>query len=401
MKILFVNTSLVIGGISTSLINYFELLKDVKNLQIDVIFLMKDEIASRYRVLTNVNEIELKNKYLYYFYNKKKGDWIYRSFMHATKKIVSKARIINWITYNYKLEGDYDVAISFRNDEYTKAQPIVCHCEDFVLRHVNAKKKIAWIHNDPVQHGITYDIAKIKYNGFDSLAVVSKGCKESLERIVPEYSDKIKVVYNPINYKEIYQKIKASNPYSGCEDDIIFVTVGRIQNKQKKIDRILEIAKMLQVHNINNYKWYIVGDGEDFSEIKEKIDDYKVNEHIILSGEKENPFVYMKFADYLVVTSSYEGFSIVTMEALICNTPVVTTNHTAAKELIINAVNGFIVENDIESIYEKIVYLIQNRNEVDRLRENIATTLLNKDCTKQQFFELIGYSIFGDREGVS
>lgn len=391
VKILFVNTCLVTGGISTAMLNYFETLKDVKGLQIDVIFLMEDKSALRYRIPSHVNEIELKNKYLYYFYNKKKGDWLYRTFMYVIKRFITKEKIIEKITRKYRLDENYDVAISFRNDEYAKEHSVVCHCEDFVLRHVNTNKKVAWIHNDPQQHGITCDVAKTKYKAFDFLVMVSKGCKESLDYIIPEYSNKIKVVYNPIDYKEIHHKIEEKNPYPECEGNTILVTVGRIYNRQKKMDRIPEIAKLLKVHNINNYKWYIVGDGEDFNMVKGKVDEYELSENVIMIGEQENPLVYMRFADCLVITSLFEGFSIVSMEALICNTPVITTNHKAAKELIKNGVNGFIVENDISSLYERIAYIIQNREKIEELRENIVDTLLSPDYVKQQFLELIEY----------
>src|SRR5699024_6557948 len=118
-----------------------------------------------------------------------------------------------------------------------------------------------------------------------------------------------------------------------------------IYNEQKRIDRIVDVVELLQKDNLK-FHWYIVGDGPDLLWLKKKVEEKSLHDFITFLGFKRNPYPYMKNADYFILTSDYEAQGLVLSEALICGTPVVSSNFGAAKEFV-NKDNGFLVEKNV------------------------------------------------------
>ena len=81
------------------------------------------------------------------------------------------------------------------------------------------------------------------------------------------------------------------------------------------------------------------------------IDKYSLNDTFHLLGQKENPYPYIRVADYFCLLSKFEGYGMVIEEAKILNKSIIITN-TAAREAIEGYKNGMVVENTENSIYE-------------------------------------------------
>lgn len=400
MKILIVNTQLSTGGIATSLVNLCEQLKDYSQVDIDVVLLNQSEGDVRYKLPRNVNMKQIDNKYLNLYTTPFKHTLENKNIISIMKafsikliaKIINPEKFMKLVINKGTVLKGYDVAISFRNDEYQHKPYSICGCNDFVLQCTDADKKIAWIHNDPDRHGFTYEIAKYKFKDFDTIVNVSQGCKDRFDEIIPEYKSKSKLVYNTFNYEDIIEKSTEFNPYEDIDDSKIkLVTVGRIVNEQKRMDRIVKVCTKLREKGIHNYIWHIVGDGPDAEKLKSRVIEEGLSNNIVFVGKKSNPFPYIKYADCLVMTSEYEAYGMTLVEALTVETPVITTNHIAAKEIVEEGINGFIAENNSESIAEKVCFILENRNILYKLRENIKNTEIDRNIAINQFLEVINY----------
>lgn len=400
MRILFVNTQLKTGGIATSLCNLCEQLKDYPNISIDIILLNQDVGDDRYKFSDNVNIKLINNKKwkLYttplrvIFKSRSISNIINACYIRVLSKLIGREKVIKMILKDDEVLKGYDVAISFRNDEYQYKPWNIVGCNDFVLQCVDANKKIAWIHNDPDRHGFTYKIAKRRFKNFDTIVNVSQGCKDRFDEIIPEYKYKSKLVYNTFNHDEIIKKSEKFNPYKNIEKDTVkLVTVGRIANEQKRMDRIVKICSELREKEIENYIWYIVGDGPDTYKLKSKVRELDLSNNIIFVGKQDNPFPYIKYSDCLVMTSEYEAYGMTLVEAITVNTPVITTNHIAAKEIVKDGINGFIAENSSDGILEKVRFVLEKRNILNELRTNIKNIEYNKNIAINQFLKVIDY----------
>ena len=137
------------------------------------------------------------------------------------------------------------------------------------------------------------------------------------------------------------------------------------------------------------HKIYVIGDGPEKEKLQELIKKEKVDETFNLLGKKENPYPYIKNADYFCLLSQFEGYGMVLEEAKILGKPIIITN-TAAREAVENYENAKIVENTEQGIYDGIKEIIKNYNlkeENDSLKKKLE---YNNEFIIEQIEELIG-----------
>ncbi len=143
------------------------------------------------------------------------------------------------------------------------------------------------------------------------------------------------------------------------KDKTLFVTVGRLTH-QKGYERLIDICFKLN-KSFDNYELWIIGDGEDSEKLNQLIQKYKLS-NVKLLGAKQNPYKYMKVADWMLCSSYFEGFSTVLQEATVIGTPILTTDCAGAKELLANNEYGIIVENTDEGLEDGMSRVLLNRD---------------------------------------
>ncbi|MEM4522381.1 MAG: glycosyltransferase family 4 protein [candidate division WOR-3 bacterium] len=145
-------------------------------------------------------------------------------------------------------------------------------------------------------------------------------------------------IFKPRDMKEC-RKILNLDP-----NKLIIVTVGRI-SKVKGWDFLLETLSLIKEKK-PNVLLVFVGDGED----KNKLIDYSSNKglqnNIIITGaiDASTVSLWINAAELVWVGSTLEGWSLAMLEAIACGKPIVSTNVSGAKDLIVPWKNGFIVE---------------------------------------------------------
>lgn len=319
----------------------------------------------------------------------KSYSWLERMqcvFVKIVKKIVGYKKIMNIALKLYKIEGNYDIAIAYSNDIHY-ATDFVGGGNDLVRTCITAKRKIAWIHNEAHRHGLTKNICKNTYKDFDNVVNVSYACKKIFDGIIPEYEFKSKVVYNMFNIEKIKELAREKNPYNTKEFNL--VTVARIDNQQKRIDRVLDCCERLKTTGYKGFKWYVVGDGPDLPYLMDKAKEKKLEDILIFTGRKNNPYPYMKYADVLVMTSDYEAHGMVLTESLLVGTPTICTNYPAAAEIVEEGVNGVIVGISTEALFNEVKKVMGGKNILQQWRENIAHQEINNEVALKQFWSVV------------
>lgn len=216
----------------------------------------------------------------------------------------------------------------------------ICFYETIRPIKINALKNILIINNNWVDSMVS---KKNIPPYFDEYIAVGNECKEQAEKILGQ---EVKVIPNIINIDEVKELSKEEVNLE--KNDIIFVTVSRI-SKEKGFNRIIEIVKQLDQLNIN-YKWYIIGDGDN--SIKAMFEKYT---NVVFLGKKDNPYPYIKNADYLVMLSEREAQCLVMYYALILGTPVIVTDFGTALETVKENM-GFILKKDLSNLdIDKII----------------------------------------------
>src|SRR3990167_3089251 len=127
-------------------------------------------------------------------------------------------------------------------------------------------------------------------------------------------------IYNPINLSNVRAQACAQSPFEG---ERFLLHVGRF-NSQKRHDRLLEAFKMSGYQG----KLILLGQGteEEKASLEEQAKNLEISHQLVIHGFIENPYLTMRAAEALLLSSDYEGLPNVLVEALACGTQVISTN---------------------------------------------------------------------------
>ncbi|QTP58899.1 glycosyltransferase [Billgrantia antri] len=148
---------------------------------------------------------------------------------------------------------------------------------------------------------------------------VSQGVIDSLHRSFGVEGRARVVIQNPLDLETIVKD--SQEPINDVPDEFL-IFVGRLEQRSKRFDRLLKAYRDSGI----NHPLVVIGEGKDRVFIEKEIERLGLHERVILLGHRDNPYAYMKRAHALILSSDYEGFSLVIAEALACGTPVVSTD---------------------------------------------------------------------------
>lgn len=248
----------------------------------------------------------------------------------------------------------YDCVIGFR--------PGIC--SDLAAYSIQADRKITWWH-----HG-EFNVDRVAYGDMcskmDAVAVVSQSCKEILQGQLPELADKLVCIPNMLDAEAIRQKV-SNSPYTG--DVLHIVSVGRLA-PEKHFENIIPAAKTLRETG-TDFTWHIVGEGPERARLESLIAENDLKNHVILEGSKSNPYPYMKYADLFVHPSYVESQGLTVLEAMTLGVPCVVTKSLGLCEFIEDGVNGLLTEQAPESLTEKVIAILNDKELYQKIKENI------------------------------
>ncbi|STO30823.1 Probable poly(glycerol-phosphate) alpha-glucosyltransferase [Fusobacterium necrogenes] len=201
-----------------------------------------------------------------------------------------------------------------------------------------------------------------KLEKFDEICTVSQEMGNELIKLAPYLKEKQKTVYNPIDVDEIQKKALDDSELTEEERVLIkskyICSVGRLDEVDKDFTTLIKAFGELKIEEKIKEKLIIVGDGPDRRKLEKLVEDLKIKDVIFL-GKKLNPYIWMKNSKLFVLSSKYEGFGLVLLEALLVGTKVISSNcPVGPKEILANGKYGELFEvGNIEELKSKIKYL--------------------------------------------
>lgn len=181
-------------------------------------------------------------------------------------------------------------------------------------------------------------------------------------------------IYNPINTRLICEKAAVPINIEGK----FILAVGRME-QQKRFDLLLTaFAKSLAREHC---KLVIVGKGSLKAMLTQQVLELGLENQAILVGYDNNPYKYMAKAELQVMSSDYEGYPLVLIEALSLGCPIVSTDcPTGPREIIEHEVNGLLVEKgNIDAIAKGIDQLFFDDTKRERMRQAAIESVRNND----------------------
>lgn len=170
-----------------------------------------------------------------------------------------------------------------------------------------------------------------------------------------EIDRKISVVYHGIDLKEYDEKPVRKLFDNG--EKVILGNAGRL-TPQKGQKQLILLAEKLKESG-QNFKVLIAGDGELKEELQQLIIDKNLQKHVELLGFIPDMESFMHSIDVFILSSVWEGFGYVIVEAMAASKPVIAFDITSNPEIISNNQTGFLIKYpDLDSMAEKSELLI-------------------------------------------
>lgn len=184
-------------------------------------------------------------------------------------------------------------------------------------------------------------------------------CKKAMENAIENGYINSTYIYNAVRIK--------SNERANVIKNKKLVTIARLSN-EKRIDLMIEIVEnIFKDSKYKDWVFLIYGDGDQKEFLRSKI---KNTKQIKLMGVTDKPKEVLLSSAINLNTSPSEGFSLSILEAYECGIPTIAFNFgEATLEQIIDGKTG-IIAKDIDDYQDKLKYLMDNPDELDRMSKN-------------------------------
>lgn len=207
------------------------------------------------------------------------------------------------------------------------------------------------------------------YPQSDKIVALSQGVARDLLHVVPNISEQLQVIYNAGVDIELLQSLDESIEEELPSDKPLIVACGSL-TEQKGFDYLLEAFATIQ--QILPACLWIIGEGSKRAELEEKIRKLKLLDSVRLLGFKSNPYKYMAAAEVFVLSSLWEGFGNVVVEAMASGAAVVATDCPHGPgEIITDGVTGLLVPPaNSSSLAQAVIRLLKDSELRNKLSQN-------------------------------
>jgi len=381
-KILIFNDCFYMGGTEILLVN---LLNHLEAKKCDITLLLPNP-SEKNVLLKRVSEkIPVK-----YFFSKEQTGlkrWLYKNILIFYPRLFAKLR-------GFKV-SDYDEILCFKDGFYS------------ILFSRNDLPKYLWIQNQPyfrdykgdtIKEKLSYALNKrqikrmtASFDKYDRIICVSESCKRGYIEVYHNGSAKrkIEVLLNALDLSGISDKAKEKIdlPERDC---LSFVVVIRL-SYEKTVERAILATEQLLKEGYK-FEMHILGDGAEYDKLRSMITEHGLDNHITMHGRVNNPFPYMKRADWLLCPSSRESFALTLLEAISLGTPIITTACGGPEDVVDKGKYGVYVENSFEGVYSGMKKVLDDPSLLPYFKSKVEENLnrFNYDNWLKSVDEILG-----------
>ena len=191
----------------------------------------------------------------------------------------------------------------------------------------------------------------------DLLIATSRGVADDLVQSFGGNPSRVRVVNNPVDFAMVSSG--ARQPI----DDVdatrwrppVVVAAGRLA-EAKNYALLIEAFAILRQRMTASL--FILGEGDQEPAVRALIAERGLAGSVHLCGFRTNPWSYIARADVFALTSRYEGFGNVLVEAMACGVPVVATSSPGSQEIVESGANGLIVERHEPEAFAEALRLV-------------------------------------------
>lgn len=327
-RLLFTANTLDIGGIEKALINLLNNI-DYSKYEVTLVLEKKEGLF-----LKDLNK-----------------NVIVKELKVSSSKIIPIRKLINFsrkLIFKLKNKNKYDFSCCYATYSYSGNKLVLIGSSNSSL-YVHSNYEGLYTKEEFKEFFDTRNIDKFK-----NIIFVSNEAKDYFEKVYPNLKNKLVVINNFIDIDNV--RILSEEKISIKKNNKTLVFVGRLDDSSKKLGRAINLIK-----NIPELELWLVGDGPDRDKYESLVNKYNLNDRVIFLGRKANPYPYIKNADYLILTSDYEGFPVTYLEALVLKTEIITTIPVSDDKIDIKDY-AYIVSKDEDKMVKEVKAVLNKSN---------------------------------------
>jgi glycosyltransferase involved in cell wall biosynthesis len=196
----------------------------------------------------------------------------------------------------------------------------------------------------------------------DLLLPISKGIAMELMEAYRLPDNAMTIINNSVDLSMIERESSGSCPpeLAACKGAIRIISAGRLVRQKSQEILIEAVAQLVGLGR--KAELFILGQGPDQAFLEEYASRLGILQHISFLGFQQNPWLFFRHADIFALSSRFEGFANVIIEAMACGLPVVSTDAPHGPgEIIRDGVDGLLVPvGDSRSLAQALLRLIDD-----------------------------------------
>jgi glycosyltransferase involved in cell wall biosynthesis len=217
---------------------------------------------------------------------------------------------------------------------------------------------------------LTRKLISISYPIADFVVIPSVAVSNDLQTNYGLPREKLIFIPNPLDIDFVRNSANEKSDFVFPEENHFKVGFLGGLSKEKNIPCLLKAFSSLRSKRLHA-RLYIVGEGIEEENLRILSENLGIKEHVHFLGYRNNPYPILKSLNALVVSSFYETFSYVMLEAMVCGVPVVSSRWPGCEDIYTDNENCLLFPvNDHERLAEAVEKLMTREHLANNLREN-------------------------------
>lgn len=199
-------------------------------------------------------------------------------------------------------------------------------------------------------------LEKFIYSFYKKIICITPEVKEQLRSKLNLNPEKLIVIDNGVNIEKVLSAPKSERKDLGyTNNDKLLIMVAAFR-EQKDQDTVIKALKELP----DNYKLLLVGEGVRRSKLEDLVSELNLKERVNFLGFRSDVYSLYKMCDVAILSSHWEGFGLVSVEAMASGTPMVASNVSGLNNVVKDG--GLLFETgNTEELKNIILELINNQ----------------------------------------
>jgi glycosyltransferase involved in cell wall biosynthesis len=242
-----------------------------------------------------------------------------------------------------------------------------------------------------IQEKIYPFLLHLFYRRADAIISVSRGAADEMARVARIPRECIRTIYNPFPLAEIARQSSepATHPWFAPGEPPVILAAGRL-SAQKDYPTLLRA--FAHVRSCRPTRLVILGEGEELGRILALADELGIRADVDLPGFSDHIFSLMARCRVFVLSSAWEGFGNVLVEALACGAQIVSTDcPSGPAEILENGKSGRLVPvGDAVALAGAIEAALDHPLPVEDLKERAKA--FSSETVVRAYLQILGLS---------